>query len=404
MFKAGRRSTLILISVFLFYTCIEPYRPQLGEYKSLLVVDGLITDSNSSYTVKLSKSFQDQNSEPEMVTNAALFITDINGNMNYLKNTGNGIYKTDSLSFKGVVGNTYVLHINVDGADYLSDPCLMMDVPEIDSTYFEKDNELVNNGTQSLDGIRIYIDSKAGDKNQFLRWSFDETWKFKVPLPKKYNFNIADSAITTVTDVKEYCWKSRKSSDILINSTYSQSLPIRKQPIFFIATDQSDRLLIQYSILIKQYSISKSEYDFWNSLKQINESGGDIFAKIPYTQVSNIKNVNDPNERIQGYFQVSSVKQRRKNITFSEIKGLNLPLFHYSCERIAKAPSDYDWRFPPTWAQIYSMFCVSSDYYFVEPEYTSDWKLAKMVFAKPECANCELTGTSKKPDFWVDLN
>jgi hypothetical protein len=27
-----------------------------------------------------------------------------------------------------------------------------------------------------------------------------------------------------------------------------------------------------------------------------------------------------------------------------------------------------------------------------------------MVFARPECANCELNGTHKKPDFWVDLN
>jgi hypothetical protein len=26
-----------------------------------------------------------------------------------------------------------------------------------------------------------------------------------------------------------------------------------------------------------------------------------------------------------------------------------------------------------------------------------------VVFAKPECANCELTGTLKKPDFWIDL-
>jgi hypothetical protein len=30
--------------------------------------------------------------------------------------------------------------------------------------------------------------------------------------------------------------------------------------------------------------------------------------------------------------------------------------------------------------------------------------LDKLVFAKPECANCELTGTSAKPDFWIDMN
>jgi hypothetical protein len=58
-----------------------------------------------------------------------------------------------------------------------------------------------------------------------------------------------------------------------------------------------------------------------------------------------------------------------------------------------------------TWDQIYSIFSKTSDYYFVEPLYIPGTdKLQKLVFARPECANCELTGYSKKPDFWIDLN
>jgi hypothetical protein len=244
--------------------------------------------------------------------------------------------------------------------------------------------------------------------NQYYRWTYEETWKFKVPDPKKFNFNMADSSITSVSDIKEYCWKSSKSNEILIYSNYSgQAGTVKKEPINFIASDQSDRLLIEYSILVKQYSVSLNEYEFWDNLNQVNESGGDIFASQPFSVVSNIHNINNPGEQVLGYFQVSAVKQKRIFIPFSEIAGLNLPYYNYPCQRIEAKPSDYQMALGPliTWDFVYALFCVTSDYYFVEPEYVNGTnQLAEMVFAKPECANCELSGTSTKPDFWIDLN
>jgi hypothetical protein len=410
MLKVKHKYIIALFALFLLSTCIDPYSPQLKGYSSLLVVDGLITDANTSYTVKLSRTFQVQNSTPFLVSDAIVFITDDAGANSNLINRGNGIYKTDSTQFNGIPGRTYVLHIRTsDEAEYESDACLMQSVPDIDSIYFAKDDQVINNETQTEEGVEIYLDSKEGDNNQYYRWDFNETWKFKVPDPKKFNFNMADSAITAVTDLKEFCWKSQKSSEILIYSNYSgQAAPIKKEPINFIATDQSDRLLIQYSILVNQYSISKEEYDFWNNLKQVNESGGDIFAKQPFTVLSNIHNVSDPTERVLGYFQVSAVKQKRKYISFSEIAGMNLPYYQYQCERIVKDPTDIPHGYespPPTWDELYAMYCITSDYYFVEPQYSVGTNnLEKMVFARPECADCTITGTITKPDFWVDLN
>ena len=410
MLKVKHQYIIALFALFLLSTCIDPYSPQLKGYSSLLVVDGLITDAKTSYTVKLSRTFQGQNSTPSWVSDAIVFINDNAGANSILINRGNGVYKTDSTLFMGVPGRTYVLHIKTnDGAEYESDACIMYPVPDIDSIYFAKDEQVVNNGTQTEEGVSIYLDSKEGTDNKYFRWDFNETWKFKVPDPKKFNFNMADSSITAVTVVKEFCWKTRKSDEILIYSNYSgMAGTIKKEPIYFIAADQSDRLLIQYSILVNQYSISKEEYDFWNNLKQVNESGGDIFAEQPFTVLSNIHNVSDPTERVLGYFQVSAVKQKRKYISFSEIAGMNLPYYQYQCERIVKDPTDIPHGYespPPTWDELYAMYCITSDYYFVEPQYSVGTNnLEKMVFARPECADCTITGTITKPDFWVDLN
>jgi hypothetical protein len=408
MLKAGPKSILTLIAVFALCTCIDPYEPVLRGYESLLVVDGLITNENSSYTVRLSRTMQEQDAVPMKVTGATVYITDEDSFTTYLIDMGNGEYMTDVSEFQGSVGKTYILHIITPyGSEYESDPCSMYSVPEIDSIYFKKDQELTNNGTESQDGIRIFLDSKEGDIDRYYRWDFEETWKFKVPNPKKYDY-IDENTFLLTDSVNEYCWKSRKSDEVLIQSVYSgQPGRIEKEPLMFIAPEKSDRLLIQYSILVSQYSISKKEFDFWNNLKRVNESGEDIFASQPFPVISNVHNITNPGEQVLGYFQVSAVNQKRMTIPFSDIVGLNLPFYNNKCVRLELAPEDIpmpQFADPLTWDGLYELYCIKSDYYFVEPKFVSGTsELEKMVFARPECADCAITGTLIKPDFWVDL-
>lgn len=409
MLKVGAKIAIFLSAVFTISQCIDPYTPRINGYESYLVVEGLVTNENTSYMVKLSKTLQEQNSVPEKVSDAVVYITDdMSGNV-HLKNMGSGIYKTDSTEFLGYIGRTYVLHIKTnDGEEYESEPCLMQSVSEIDSIYFAKEQKLTNNGTVNNTGVRIYLDSKAGISNKYIRWDFEEIWKFKVPYPKRFNY-INDSTILPVEEVKDYCWKSKKSDEVLISSDYSgQNARIENEPIQFIDPVKSDRLRLQYSILVRQYSISQKEYDFWKNVKMLNESGSDIFASQPFPIISNIYNISNPTEKVLGYFSVSAVNKMRKYITFKDVSGMNLPNFWYPCVRIEMAPKDYPrspLATPMTWDELYAMYCITSDYYFVEPKYVQGTsKLEKMVFAKPECSDCEVTGTRKKPDFWVDLN
>jgi hypothetical protein len=409
MLKTGPKPIVALIFLFTFCTCIDSYSPKLNGYESLLVVEGLISDEITTYTVRLSRTLQEQNSSPEVVSDAALSITDDIGNTIYLNNSGNGLYKTDSTEFTGIPGRTYVLHIETnDGRKYESDPYLMQTVPDIDSIYFARDQELVNNATEIQDGIRIFLDSKPGDNNQYYRWDFKEAWKFKIPSPKRFNY-INVNKIIPVSQVNQYCWKERRSDVILIRSVYSgQADRIEKEPIFFIASNKSDRLMLEYSILVKQYSVSRQEYDFWYNLKHVDDSGGDIFATQPFPVISNIHNIDDIKEKVLGYFQVSSVKRKMKNILFSDIVDLGLPYFHNaSCERIEKGPKDFPWpeNSPPlTFDDIYSMY-TTSGFSFIEPMYIEGTNmLDKLVFAKSECADCSLTGTLIRPDFSSGLN
>jgi hypothetical protein len=277
---------------------------------------------------------------------------------------------------------------------------VLQSVPEIDSIYYARDQELVNNSTESDAGIRIYLDSKPGDNNQYYRWSYTETWKFGIPFPKIFNY-VDKNTFLPVSRIQQYCWKTNESGDPIISSVYSgQTGSVRKQPITFIASNKSDRLMIEYSILIKQYSISKDEWDFWNKLSKVNESMSDIFASQPFPVTGNIHNINNSTENVLGYFRVSAVKEKRTFITFNQIVALHLPFYYNDkCQEINALPGS-----GMSFDDLYSIFCITSNYVFIEPLYDPKTHvLIGLVFAKPECANCNLTGTDSRPDFWIDI-
>ena len=131
----------------------------------------------------------------------------------------------------------------------------------------------------------------------------------------------------------------KEPEDLIINSILSGGANfISGQEIQFIDPVLSDRLTQEYSILVKQYSVSQEEFDFWNNLKKAGEAGGDIFALQPFTVMSNIHNVNNNNERILGYFEVSAVSQKRIFITASELDPLYLPHYQTDCAEIRRDP------------------------------------------------------------------
>jgi Domain of unknown function (DUF4249) len=408
------------IFAFLFLvaiaSCIDPYIPNLKNYKSLLVVEGLITNENSSYKIKLYRTTSQEYSDPEKVTDAIVYITDGDGIKTDLQNCSDGYYMTDSTSFTGVIGQKYTLKIlTSDGKEYKSEECTMLPVSGIDKLYYEKGEEISGNLGETFSGIKIFLNSAdATGMNQYFRWTFEEVWKIIMPGSQKYTYaKINDTTFTfrTVSGGKDVCWKKNQSTEIITNSLSVGENYLNNQQIQFIAPVKSDRLTKQYSILVKQYSVSKKEYDFWNNLKKVGESGGDIFASQPYTVISNIHNVNNLSEMVLGYFEVSAVSRKRIFITGHELDLLYLPHYQTDCVLIVKCPDDWPEESRPTWDGLYHMFMDTGNFIFVGPMVTTGTileghvfksNMVKLVFSTKVCALCENTGFTTKPDFWID--
>jgi hypothetical protein len=357
-------------------SCIATFIPQIEEEKELLVVQGLITDQNITDTIKLSRSLPlGELSSARPVTGCSVKISDDLGNIVSLTETMAGTYLTPSF-FRGETGRSYTLHIKANSLfnnfNYESYPMEMIPVPPVDSIYYEKTViEPASGFFKGVDGCQIFLNTHDPEnKCRFFRWDFSETWVLRLLFEVK----------------NQTCWVSDKSHSINIKSTAAfDESSITRLPINYI-TNVTDRLKTEYSILVNQYSMTEDEYIYWEKIQNIAVEVGGLYDVIPASVPSNIRCIENPAEKVLGYFSVSAISSKRIFIK-DNFAGI--------IDQYENCITDtvYTDKFPGVdinaWilrSHLCSIPCVSSF----------------EITTHRGCADCTLRGTNIKPDFWND--
>ena len=76
-----------------------------------------------------------------------------------------------------------------------------------------------------------------------------------------------------------------------------------KYPVLFISNN-TDKLKEKYSILVNQYSLNESEFDFWDRVQSISQNVGNLYDITPVAITGNIRCTTNPKETVLGYFSV----------------------------------------------------------------------------------------------------
>jgi len=360
----------LILFLVLAVRCTGQYSPNIEESQELLVVDGMITDQNRVNKIKLSRSMPiGKPLVRKPVKGAVVTITDENGIVTTLMESPAGTYSTDSLKFRGCVGSRYALNIKLNNVKYETDFIEMKPVPPIDSLYYEK---VVINSSEDIkdvdEGCKIYADSwDPSGKCLFFRWDYTETWEYHIPY--------------IVTN--RICWVTQRSDEVLIKNTsiYSQA-KVTKYPILFIQ-NTTDKLKVKYSILVNQYSLNESEFDFWEKVQNISENVGNLYDISPSAITGNIRCTTNPGEIVHGYFTVSAVTQKR---LFIKDKFLGQPNFYTYCA------TDTIYGTLPEEG-------LNKTYWVIEDnanEVPSWWVITEYR----ECADCTTEGSKIKPPYW----
>ena len=303
---------LLVTSIpIVFIGCIDQFAVDLPANGEFIVINGLITNEAGPYMVSVSKSISLNSSNG--VSNAQVSISDGIGQVLSFFERSPGVYESDSISaFQGRVGSVYQLNvITADGDEYKSEPEVMVRVPEIRGMSFvarskvdvtQAGNEVARVGIEALLSTSI-----VGDGGTFLRWDYRGVFLLHRP--------------NACVVCPQQCWvpddQPRDNLLIFGSQVQEEGIPINDISITFLTPDF--KLDSPYVVWVKQFSLNRSAYDFWQAVDNQRTGTGTIFDATPNVIYGNMVSISNPNEQVLGYFGASAVDQKMLNISRDEL-------------------------------------------------------------------------------------
>ncbi len=375
--------SIFILSGILYVSCKKNYNPPaINVDNRFLAIDGSLVNSvdspsvfRLSRTTKLTDSTFAYNAE----TGATLSVEDSSGGSFAFVEIDAGKYISNPLSLN--LSDKYRLKITTSsGEDYVSDYVPVKQTPTIDSVSWQQQND-----------VNIFLGTHDPQNNtKYYRWDYTETWQYEAPLNAELSQDNGALFYVDSTNQTFDCWRNLNSNAILIGTSIALNQDvISKEPIA-IVPQNSQKISIRYSILVKQYAITPEAYQYYSILKKNTENLGSLFETQPTQLVGNIHSVKNPSEVVIGFFTASSVQQKRIFISKYDVSNWNFVDSNRECGEkiIAHAPLPYP--------EFYLYDYPDPDYY---PYYFCGSSC--LYIARRECVDCRVKGgVNHKPSYW----
>ncbi len=269
LFPKGAAFICILAACFALSACEKVVSIDLNQASPHLVIDGIVTDQQGPYSVKLSLS--GNYFEPSLyfppVSNALVILTDDQGQRDTLKEAESGTYLSTRL--QGIAGRTYSLSVISDGKEYDGSSSMPPKV-FIDSLY-----AIPRTGFGGESGYDIYV-------------------MFRDPpeLGNYYRINARSSAPIPADSIDGR--RYRLFTDKLTNGN-----------------EMAERIRAGRNvnpgdtITVELLSIDKAAYDYYSTLQDILSSDRSATSLSPANPITNLSN--GP----LGYFAAFTVDTKR---------------------------------------------------------------------------------------------
>ena len=363
------------------WSCKEPFTsPVIEGDNSYLVIDGIINSGQDSTIITLSRTrnLNDTSSFiPEL--NASVSVQEENGASYTLQSIGGGRYGIEVLTLNPS-SNCRLRIRTANGSEYASAYVPIKSTPPIDSLNWDRP-----------DGHDVLVYANTHDPNnntRYYRWSFSETWEYRSYFDTNLGYNRTTGQIyyRDSSALLTQCWSTANSTSVVVGTSASISEDIIQHQTVARVPEGSMKLSYRYSILVKQYALTKEAFEYWQLLRKTSEQQGTLFDPQPSQIFGNIFCLTNPNEPVIGYMSASSVEQKRLFITRSEVPG-------------------WDQQPPPEFCPASIIPTDSAIYYFrdtsLAPAYYVGMGGFAIAIAKNKCVDCTWWGgNTKKPSFW----
>ena len=396
LLKSNIAKILLLLIVF---SCVDPIDIKTITYENYLVIEATITDELKNQTIKLSRTFAiDTNGEnPE--TNAQVTVIDNENNTYIFNETTQGTY-TSVNQFKALPNKEYTLKVvTKNGNSYSSKPALLTTPVQI-----EKLTTTIKTSTEGAEGVSISVHSFNPDNNaNYYRYEYEETYQISPPFWSDEELKVVSAngpyiveVVKRTVDNKD-CYKTLYSKDILLAETKSLAEDRVNFPVRFIL--DSDFIISQrYSILVKQYVQTFAAYNYYETLKKIASSQNVFAQSQPGFIAGNIVSDADENENVIGFFEVSSVSEKRLFFNYKDLFPNKTVAFPSDCDFVA--PTIYD----PFAKRSFLIELIQQNTYsyYKENDTGLEHLEGDYILVPKACGDCTVLGSNSKPSFWIE--
>lgn len=374
-------TTLFFIAIILFISaCLDEYNPpEIANSDTILVVEGNITDTETTIRLTQTNNLGEQMLLP--VENAVVKLENESSSFQFnLQPEGQGFYTAiASLNHN----DKYRIHIQSEGDEYVSEFLSLLSTPPIDSVGWEDVD----------DKFQVQI-STTGNENfsKYYLWKFEETWRYSSKYSSMFIYKDGKVLPRTADEQITTCWNTLSSTAIQIGTSINLNQNVVfKQPIHEIDPSQNLKLSTRYSILVKQYAISKEAFEFWDLLKKNTESVGTFFDPQPSQLPTNLRCINNPDKPVIGFLSASQEQMERMFVNRSELPFTNFAILPI-CDRdtISLDPIELSNAF-------------SSGIRLITTSVVSGIQTVGYETMSRQCLDCRLLedgGTTEEPSFW----
>jgi hypothetical protein len=311
-FTSHALSAIVLMLLF-SVSCREIYNHDAGHLENVIIVEGLITDRQEPYVIKLTtyqlngNDIFYQTSVPTGLSGAMVYVKDNNGEIFFFSESEPGHYYSQD-SFKGVCGNAYTLEIvTPDGHSYTSDTQLLPFPVNIDSIYARPEikETLIRNAQggyflKTSEGAEVLLDISYQDENyKYFRLVPEGLILYTFPMSNIQNYRWKKINMLDHVNVSSY--KFETSSTVTRNHRVT-FFPDRK----FEYNLNSEEFMHRKILLLKIYGLNQDSWDFYTAVHRQINSEGKLFDPVAVRLPSNIRCTSDSSRIALGLFEASS--------------------------------------------------------------------------------------------------
>ena len=313
------------LSMLWFFTaCVDRYYPGADQIiTGTLVINASITNTLEQQTIQISRSDGLVYSEFIPESSCMVEVESMSGEKISFSESSPGYYNASlPVGFMSYGGHYMLMVVTSNGNLYLSDYSSLHPPTAIDSIYFERETLPTADPDIFKEGIRFFMDFEIDpSSSEYMRWELLETYEFNNPPYDGFIYTY-DRVLRPLPDSLDdrQCWISGHVNAIYtLDAANMTSEKYSYMPLHFVS-NETQRLSYGYSLLVRQHAMDAPAFRYWDELKKNSSSQSGLYTRLPSLTPGNISNVDDPEEKILGFFGVSGVYEKRFFV--KDVEGL----------------------------------------------------------------------------------